>query len=81
MCVKWFLKGGIQSHILFSPFTWTYIFSKTKRKKDRVLCWRHFGGTIGYAGDNALLDPSIFVLKQMLIMCEEFAAEYSVTLI
>ena len=38
-----------------------------------------FFGAIGYADDIALLAPSLSALKQMLKICDEFAAEYSVT--
>ena len=37
-----------------------------------------FAGAFGYADDIELLAPSVFALKKLVHICEEYAKEYDV---
>ena len=71
-------QGGILSPILFTLYM-DILFLKLKEKRIGCFIGDMFLGAIGYVDHIALLAPSISALKQMLKICDEFAAEYSVT--
>lgn len=70
-------QGGVISPLLFCIYIDELLL---KLADNGAGCWigKHFYGALGYADDLTLLSPSVSGLREMLTICQEFAAEYSV---
>ena len=68
-------QGGILSPYLFG----IYIDELLKRlRASGIGCHmrHHYAGALGFADDLILLCPSLYGIRRMLEICENFAAEY-----
>ena len=72
-------QGGVLSPILFT----LYINGFLERLKSSGLgchIGRMFAGAYGFAGDIAIATPSIYCMRQMILICEQYAKEYEIML-
>ena len=87
VCIKWgnvksdhvFVSNGLKQGGILSPILFTVymdiLFLKLKERRIGCFIGDMFFGAIGYADDTALLAPSLSALRQMLQICDEFAAQ------
>ena len=70
-------QGGVLSPLLFSIFVDDLLINL---KNNGTGCYmgQYFVGALGYADDIILLSPTVFALKQMIKICEEYANEHSI---
>ena len=71
-------QGGVLSPILFTLYMDEMLY---KLKNSGLGCYvgNVFMGCLGYADDAVLLTPTLFAMKKMLKICDEFGIEYNVT--
>ena len=70
-------QGGVLSPILFT----LYINGLLERLKSSGLgchIGRMFAGAFGYADDIAIATPSIYCMRQMILICEQYAKDYEI---
>ena len=70
-------QGGVLSPLLFSIFVDDLLINLNNNGTG---CYMgpYFVGALGYADDIILLSPTVFALKQMIRICEEYANEHSI---
>lgn len=70
-------QGAIISPILFCVYLDTLL---VRLKEAGVGCYleMYFVGALAYADDVVLLSPSASAMRRMLLICDQFAAEYNV---
>lgn len=70
-------QGGVVSPVLFCVYMDGLL---NRLQKEGIGCWigGHYFGAQGYADDLKLLVPTSQGLQKMLLICEEFGAEYGV---
>ena len=90
-CVKWNSKNsnnfsvsnGVKQGVVMSPILFTAYMDKLFKqlKHNGIGC--HVGpvyaGAFGYADDVALVAPSLYSLKYMIAICEEFPKKHQIT--
>ena len=76
-CLNGVKQGGVLSPILFTVYIDELLM---KLRSSGFGCYIDdtFVGALGYADDVTLMSPSIRGLKQMVHICETFAAEYNI---
>ena len=65
---------------LYFPFILIVFLEKLKDSGLGCHVGRTFAGVFGYADDLALISPSLSGLRQMILICEQYAMEYSIVL-
>lgn len=70
-------QGGVLSPIMFNLYI-DALYERLKRLKLGCHIGDTFAGALGYADDVALIAPSLESLKQMIVICEKYAEEYSI---
>ncbi len=70
-------QGGIVSPVLFGVYMDTLL---KRLESEGYGCWisSHYFGSVCYADDLKLLSPTIYGLRKMTVICEEFGEEYRV---
>ena len=71
-------QGGVISPLLFSMFI-DKLFLLVQEFGMGCHVGLTYAGAFGYADDIALVAPSLSSLKQMIIICEQFAESHSIT--
>ncbi len=66
-------QGGIVSPVLFCVYMDTLLKILESEGYDS-----HYFGSVGYADDLKLLSPTIYGLRKMTVICDEFGEEYGV---
>ena len=71
-------KGGVLSPLLFAIYTDSLL---KRLEESGVGCHMggYFTGALEYADDTTLLSPSMFGLRTLSKVCEEYATEFDVT--
>ena len=76
------LNNGVKQGGVFSPILFTlYISGLLERLKSSGLRYdigRMFAGAFGYADNIAMATLSIFCMRQMILICEQYAKEYKI---
>ena len=70
-------QGGVLSPLFFSIYI-DDLLEKLKQNGIGCHIGHHFAGVFGYADDLILLSPSLTGLKNMIKICEEYAAEHDI---
>ena len=70
-------QGSVTSPLLFSIYI-DELFSKLEYLG--LGCHVDYAGAVGYADDIALISPTIYGLKNILIVCESFTKDYHIAL-
>ena len=71
-------QGGVISPLLFTIYI-DQLFQRLKQFGLRCHAGMAYAGAFGYADDIALVAPSIYCLKEMVNVCEQFAHEYHIS--
>ena len=71
-------QGGMISPILFTIYI-DQLFQRLKQLGLGCHVGMTYAGAFGYADDIALVAPSIYCLKEMVNVCEQFAHEYHIS--
>ena len=71
-------QGGILSPILFGIYM-DELLLRLKSSKIGCHMGTHYVGAVGFADDVTLLCPTLSGIKKMILICEQFAAEYDLT--
>ncbi len=75
-------RNGIQQRGIVSPVLFcVYMDTLPKRlESEEYGCWNgsHYFASVGYADDLKLLSPTIYGLRKMTVICEDFYEEYRV---
>jgi len=71
-------QGGVLSHILFCLYIDELLVALSKAG---VGCFMgsNYVGELGYANDIVLLAPSASALRMMLVICDNYAKDYSIS--
>ena len=89
-CVKWNNKhstdfsvsNGVKQGAVMSPILFTAYMDKLfiQLKRNSIGCHVDpvYAGAFGYADDGALVAPSLYSLKCMIAICEEFAKKHQI---
>ena len=68
------LMNGVKQGGCLSPMLFTFHLDGTEAKEHSGIgC--HIGRTFGYADDLDIVSPTLFGLRQMIEICEEYASE------
>ena len=70
-------QGGVLSPLLFSVYV-DELLEKLRRNGAGCHIGHMFVGALGYADDIILLCPSVYGLKDMIKICEEYASEHDI---
>ena len=76
------VTNGVKQGSILSPILFTLYMDEMflKLKKSGLGC--HIGdthmGSLGYADDDILLSPTLFAMKKMLKICDDFGIKYNV---
>ena len=71
-------QGGVISPLLFSIYI-DNLFMELKQLGLGCHVGLTYAGAFGYADDIALISPSLYGLKKMISVCENYAREYHIT--
>ena len=74
-CTNGIRQGAIASPVLYCAYMDVLL---ERLKKEGHGCWvgEHFAGSVCYADDLMLLSPSFSGLQKMILICQEYAAEF-----
>ena len=76
------LQNGVKQGGCLSPMLFTVYFDILIKRLEYLGIGCHIGrrycGVFGYADDLALVCPTLYGLKQMIAVCEEFASEFNI---
>jgi len=71
-------QGGVISPLLFSIYI-DNLFVRLRQSGLGCHIGLTYAGSFGYADDVALIAPSLYCLKEMILICEKFATAHSIT--
>ena len=70
-------QGGILSPTLFAVYM-DGLFDRLNSLNVGCRVGTHFAGALGYADDLNLLCPTLYGLRRMINVCEDYAREYDI---
>ncbi len=70
-------QGGVLSPILFTMYI-DGLIDKLQHSGYGCYIGKMYAGVCGYADDIALAAPTVFALRKMIIICEDYAREFSI---
>ena len=82
LSIPFALNNGVKQDEVLSPILfYLYINGLLERLKSSELgchIGRMFAGAFGYADDIAIAAPSICCMRQMILICEQYAKEHEI---